>query len=147
MHRSCGGAIFMLCRITRRSPVILVVSREDNASQMHYLYFGTDRVGSVDQVFEHQGTWFGQLQLLANSNVSHNSERLLSFIDFCAEWYSKQNSDDPPDASAFDAFPEFLAHGSWSIHDALNAVSAIADAPMFLDGRRGEISWIQLDRK
>jgi hypothetical protein len=112
----------------------------------HHLYFGPTYVGRVDDVIEHQGTFFGQFQLEVDRQMDEETERLFAFIDFCHEWFDAQKTSSPPDASDFDRFADLIGHESWKILDESKQQSMIADAPMFNGGRCGELSWVLAPR-
>ena len=107
----------------------------------HYLYFGPTCIGRVDNVFEQQGTYFGEFQLETNRKMDSELDRLILFIDFCHDWFDTQTKSSPPDASHFDKFEDMIAHGCWTIVDESKQQHMIADAPMFNGGRCGELSW------
>ncbi len=112
----------------------------------HYLYFGQKYIGRVVEVFEHQGTFFGQFQFETNREMDGETERLLQFIDFCRGWFESQTSSSPPCPSLFDSFADLIGNGRWTILDESKKQDIIADAPMFNGGRCGELSWILATR-
>ncbi len=107
----------------------------------HYLYFGPTYIGRVDDVFEHQGTYFGEFQLETNCEMDNEMDRLFLFIDFCREWFDAQTQSSPPDASYFDDFEDLITNGCWTIMNESKQQHVIAGAPMFNGGRCGELSW------
>ncbi len=119
-----------------------VIRSEPIRSMTHHLYFGPTYIGRVDEVFEHQGTYFGEFQLETNREMDHEMDRLILFIDFCRDWFNAQTKPSPPDASCFVKFADLIGHGRWTIIDESMHRHTIADAPMFKYGRSGELSWM-----
>lgn len=113
---------------------------------MLQLHLGSKYVGSIDDVLEDQGTFFGDFQLDLHCEMDAEWERVISFIDFCRSWFEAQSKSTPPDASAFDKYSDVIAHGSWKIIDESKQTYLIADAPMFNGGRSGELSWVLADK-
>jgi hypothetical protein len=96
----------------------------------------------IDNVIEHQGTFFGEFHLETDRELDHDLTRVIAFIDFCEDWHARQDSDNPPDASAFEQFEDLIRGQRWTILDAMDNRISVSDAPMFSEGREGEISWV-----
>ncbi len=122
--------------------MILIVIRYELIRPMpHYLYLGPTYIGRVDDVFEHQGTYFGEFLLETNREMDDEMERLFRFLDFCRDWFEAQKKSSPPDASHFDDFKDLIANRCWTIMDEFKQQHEIAGVPMFNGGRCGELSW------
>ena len=101
------------------------------------LFYNNIVVGEITDAFEHQGTWFGTFECLLKADGEPTSEQLGEFIEFCRDWFARAGAD----GSEFDRFGDIVFSSKWSVEKAGVKVK-IVDAPMFLDGLRGEISWI-----
>ena len=99
-------------------------------------------LGRVDGAFEHQGTWFGDFHAGELRGTDARNKRLWEFIDFCRDWHAREASPGGADATEFEAFDDIVRSGLWYTIDENAMKATIADAPMFMDGRDGEISWI-----
>lgn len=106
------------------------------------LWYDETCLGRIDGAFEHQGTWFGDFHAgdLCPTDAQH--QRLGEFIDFCRGWYAREGSPAGADVNEFAAFDDIVRSGLWYTIDEHAWKATIADAPMFMDGRHGEISWV-----
>jgi hypothetical protein len=109
---------------------------------MALLLYANIVVGEVENVFEDQGTQFGDFQCSLPPDGDMTTKRLCKFIDFCKDWFERCGSEDGADASEFDQFRDIVSSGKWSIRQAAGDCSSIKEAPMFHDGREGQISWL-----
>lgn len=105
------------------------------------LFFRNNLIGQIEDVFETDGTWFGDFKPTSGTNSSKNVSRALEFIEFCKAWNASQCSSEPRQADEFDKYSDVLESGSWTIADSLGATTQIEDAPNFADDN--EVSWVQ----
>ena len=105
------------------------------------LWYGKTLLGRIEDAFEHQGTWFGDFRAAPQRATDPLSRRLDEFMDFCCDWYARAGSTEGADATELDAFDDVVRSGLWYTTDQDGSRTKIVDAPMFMDGRNGEISW------
>jgi hypothetical protein len=107
------------------------------------LYYGALPVGTLRDVFESDGTWYGTLDL--DSGIGSKgqedelSRRIAEYIRFAEEWNERAHRVEPADASEFDQYSDLVKSRQWSTRDENGEVNQIADAPVFFTG--GEVSW------
>ncbi len=111
------------------------------------LWYATMLLGHVEEAFEHQGTWFGNFRGATQRSNDRLSCRLDDFMDFCRDWYVRAGSSGGADASEFNAFHDVVRSGLWYTTTQDGLRTKISDAPMFMDGRNGEISWTVLSER
>ena len=108
-----------------------------------HLRFDDVVVGEIADAFDHQGTQFGTFHCSLPADGDETAKRLRSFIEFCKDWFERCGSDAGADASEFDQFRDVVGSGKWSVQQPGGEISKIEDAPMFCDGLKGEISWLE----
>jgi hypothetical protein len=107
------------------------------------LLFDNIVVGEITDAFEHQGTQFGNFQCLLPADGDKMAKRLRVFIEFCKDWFERCGSEAGATALEFDQYCEVVGSGKWSVKKPAGELSRIDDAPMFHDGLKGEISWVE----
>jgi len=105
------------------------------------LCYGAIVLGTISDIVEHQGTWSGQFRRTLSTAQNSTEQRLDEFIEFCSDWHSRLRDADAADASEFDRFRDVFESGLWYTEYPDGTVNRIADAPVFMDGWCGEISW------
>ena len=95
-------------------------------------------VGTVTDVLEHQGTWFGTFRQTVSPDVGEIERRLCDFIEFCCEFNRRCGAGMDADATAFDQFRDLFAPGLWHTAAPDGTVNGIVEAPNFSDE---EVSW------
>ncbi len=107
------------------------------------LLFNNVVVGEIADPFEHQGTQFGSFQCSLPAEGDKTAKRLRAFIEFCKDWFERSGSDAGADASEFDQYPDVVTSGKWTVRKPGGDLWKLLDAPMFHDGLKGEISWLE----
>jgi hypothetical protein len=107
------------------------------------LLFDNVVVGEITDAFEHQGTRVGSFQCSLPADGDKMAQRLRAFIEFCQDWFERSGSDAGANPSEFDLYRDLVASGKWSVKRPGGDTSRIEDAPMFQDGLKGEISWLE----
>ncbi|NQT14487.1 MAG: hypothetical protein HQ582_17155 [Planctomycetes bacterium] len=106
------------------------------------LWYDRTFVGRIDGAFEHQGTWFGDFHAGELHASETQNQRLRDFINFCQDWYAREGSPGGADATQFDAFDDLVRSRRWYTIDETGMKATITDAPLFMDGCNGDVSWI-----
>jgi hypothetical protein len=105
------------------------------------LWYGETQVGMVHDAFTSDATWYGTFECFVDPRASVVGDRLVSFIKFCQDWCarSKEDPQDPPDASEFDQFSDIIESGRWFAKTLAGEKLLIEKAPVFYADN--EISW------
>lgn len=104
------------------------------------LYCEKTFVGFVKEPFLNDDTWYGIFETVIVEPEVDFEKSVLYFIDFSKDWNYKLtlNNENPPDASEFDQFNDFINNCVWSIEKNEGNHYKISKAPIFYDN---EISW------
>ena len=105
------------------------------------LWYDILLIGQVTDVHYSDWTWWGILKKVARSTDGELAHRLLSFVDFCADWNerTKENPANPPSAAEFDQYTDLLNSGLWYVVTSQGVQQRIDTAPLFHAG--GDFSW------
>jgi hypothetical protein len=109
---------------------------------MSTLFYKDTEVGTIQNEFEDQGTWFGDFTMAEAAAADPGCARILGFIDFCSDWFAGCQSSGGGDAAEFNRWPDMVGASLWTIVADSGVRVALADAPMFSGGRQGDVSWI-----
>ena len=105
------------------------------------LWFEVVLIGEISDVREHQGTMFG---IFAGQHTEWNDlplVRLMEYARFCRTWYEKACQPNGADPEEFNAFQDIVKPGRWTTVDELGIRRTVSDAPMFMQGWKGEVTW------
>jgi hypothetical protein len=103
------------------------------------LFCGKVLVGSLLDVFVHQGTWFAKKFRHARPRrVDKNVRRIREYIAFSNDWHDRLANDQDPDPSEYqERFKDLMKSGLWRIRP-----KGGEEIPVEIPGFIGEeISW------
>jgi hypothetical protein len=99
------------------------------------LLFAGVVIGSVDQCFQSEGTWYGRF----NAAIGTGSDRAGEFIIACRRWHAALRAENDSEPEPFPGFADVIGRGRWHVSHSGNQWP-IEDAPVFWEG--GDVSWI-----
>jgi len=98
------------------------------------LLFNGSVVGTVDDVFQSEGTWYGRFHRQASVPVS---EAVMNYVKGCELWNESLKSGKEV-GDLHQQFPEVIGHNLWWVERGGHR-NFIENAPVFFAG--GDISW------
>ena len=110
------------------------------------LFFGDVLVGRVCGCYCAEGTWYGDYNLMLQSN-NFIDQRLLAFVTFAEDWLDRlnRNINSPPDAAEFDQFSDLMQPKVWQMRSSDGTIiHSLDDAPTIVGGQ--ELCWAERPR-
>lgn len=102
------------------------------------LFYGHLVVGTIEEAFVSDGTWFGEFLPEPQAGREQAGIRVSEFIKFCQDWHDRLAKGADPDATEFEQFADLISSGLWHVRTTDGSDQAIVEAPVFTGT---EITW------
>jgi len=102
------------------------------------LWYGDILVGSVEDAFCSDDTWFGDFTIAPTTAAGPLEERIREFVQFSESWHRRLKESGDVDAVEFERFDDLNSSGLWHADPVAGPALRISEAPVFVEG---EVSW------
>ena len=105
------------------------------------LLCNSEPVASVHNAMFTVGNWYGMYELHPTNPDDELLSRVTEYVEFSVAWNRrcKEDFDNPPDPSEFDAYEDMVGRAAWSAKSEDGQVIEIENAPVFFEGQ--EVTW------